>query len=71
MQTINRIGMVSKMSSSRRDRVFLDIIEGLNEDIAEFAKSQSFQEWLMHKHKELYFELLDEYWKDIGEINDR
>ena len=34
------------------------------------AESQSFQEWLMHKHKDLYFKLLDEFWKEKGMIKE-
>lgn len=58
------------MTNTHYGRMLLDIIDGLNEDVAELAKSQSFQEWLMHKHKDLYFELLDEYEKEKGENND-
>ena len=47
--------------------MLLDIIDGLNEDIEESAK---FQEWLKHKHKDLYFKLIDEFEKEKGENND-
>ena len=70
MRAMSHIGMVSEMSSYRSDRVLFDIIDGLNDDVAELSKSQSFQEWLMHKHKDLYFKLLDEFEKEKGENND-
>ena len=70
MRPLSHIGMVSEVGSYNRDNIYQGIIDGLNKDIRELAKSQSFQLWLMYKHKDLYFKLLDEFEKEKGENND-
>ena len=67
MHAMSHIGMVSKMSNTHYGRMLLGIIDGLEEEVEELAK---FQEWLKHKHKDLYSKLLDEFEKEKGENND-